>query len=368
MSNLPLMIANVGTPLMWAGLLHLTFGNLLIGAIEGLIIGRLFRVLATRAIFWMIIGNYFSAVGGALGFSWIDDRLSDETTPFPLVTHIRSILIACVIGSFFLTNILEWPFVAAALGAGRRTLGRVVAGCLAAQASSYALLIPAYLTVSGISLATAVRVRPCGEFVPSELHAQVYFIDRVSGDVKRIPIQGGQVETVRQDDITSINSRLFARRIDGGPGWRLFVNEGRRGPTRALRDESSGRPGIGGPARFAAPAEFASGAVENDYWGSFGTATDLRPQSQRVRLVHAGLSSIEGLAVYGAAGVEELCVAWETPFSQMAARCPTVLPGDLVVYELNDQIVVLDPNRKVLGLLTLGHGPLVVLADSPAVP
>jgi hypothetical protein len=36
--------ANVGTPLMWAGGLHLVFGNALIGLIEGLLLARFWRV------------------------------------------------------------------------------------------------------------------------------------------------------------------------------------------------------------------------------------------------------------------------------------------------------------------------------------
>ena len=38
--------ANAGTPLMWASMLHLVFGNAIIGLIEGLILARL-PILAT---------------------------------------------------------------------------------------------------------------------------------------------------------------------------------------------------------------------------------------------------------------------------------------------------------------------------------
>ena len=42
-----------------------------------------------------------------------------------------------------------------------------------------------------------------------------------------------------------------------------------------------------------------------------------------------------------------------------------VLPGDLVVYQLGEQIVVLDLNHRQLGLLALGRSPVVALRAKP---
>jgi hypothetical protein len=44
-----------------------------------------------------------------------------------------------------------------------------------------------------------------------------------------------------------------------------------------------------------------------------------------------------------------------------------MLPGDQVVYQLGDQIVLLDLNQRKLGLITLGRGPLAAL-DAPPTP
>lgn len=53
-----LALANAGTPLMWAGALHLMFGNAFIGLIEGVILALYWRVRWGRSILLMIAANY----------------------------------------------------------------------------------------------------------------------------------------------------------------------------------------------------------------------------------------------------------------------------------------------------------------------
>ena len=58
-------LANAGTPLMWAGMFHLSIGNAVIGVLEGLLVAQLFGAPKGRAIGVMIAANYVSAwVGG----------------------------------------------------------------------------------------------------------------------------------------------------------------------------------------------------------------------------------------------------------------------------------------------------------------
>jgi hypothetical protein len=58
--------ANAGTPLMWAGMIHLVIGNALVGLLEGLLLGWWFRVPRAKAIGAMIVANYTSAWLGGL--------------------------------------------------------------------------------------------------------------------------------------------------------------------------------------------------------------------------------------------------------------------------------------------------------------
>lgn len=64
--------ADAGTPLIWAGMLHLTIGNALIGVVEGLLIAWLFKLPKKRCLLLLIPANYFSTwVGGFFGQSWL---------------------------------------------------------------------------------------------------------------------------------------------------------------------------------------------------------------------------------------------------------------------------------------------------------
>ena len=57
--------ANAGTPLMWAGMLHLFIGNAFIGLLEGILLIKLFKAPKMKAVGLMILANYFSAwIGG----------------------------------------------------------------------------------------------------------------------------------------------------------------------------------------------------------------------------------------------------------------------------------------------------------------
>ena len=63
--------ANAGTPLMWAGMLHLVFGNALIGLGEGLLLAWLCSVPKGKSVLVMILANYASAWIGALFISGV---------------------------------------------------------------------------------------------------------------------------------------------------------------------------------------------------------------------------------------------------------------------------------------------------------
>ena len=60
--------ANAGTPLMWASMLHLVFGNAIIGLIEGLLLARLFKCSKRKSILTLIAAN--TALAGAVNASF----------------------------------------------------------------------------------------------------------------------------------------------------------------------------------------------------------------------------------------------------------------------------------------------------------
>jgi len=55
------LYANAGTLLIWAQMLHLVFGNILIGLIEGLLLSKFYKTSKWKSILIMILANYASA-------------------------------------------------------------------------------------------------------------------------------------------------------------------------------------------------------------------------------------------------------------------------------------------------------------------
>ena len=69
--------ANAGTPLMWATMLHLFFGNAIIGILEGLLLAVFFRLPKGKTIFLLIAANYASAwLGGLFIIGGLADQIS----------------------------------------------------------------------------------------------------------------------------------------------------------------------------------------------------------------------------------------------------------------------------------------------------
>ncbi len=59
---------------------------------------------------------------------------------------------------------------------------------------------------------------------------------------------------------------------------------------------------------------------------------------------------------------EQFALYWESPFSTWEFHSAIQLPNELVLFELGgDQICVLDPESRKLGLLVRGRGPVALL-------
>ena len=110
--------ANAGTPLMWAGFLHLTIGNAVIGIFEGFLIARFWKLPMRSSSFVMIAGNYLSAwLGGVL-----IDELMVEHLDLYLNNAWRAFWLLAAM-TYIVTLLLEWPFVAFCFRRLRREAG-----------------------------------------------------------------------------------------------------------------------------------------------------------------------------------------------------------------------------------------------------
>ena len=101
------VLANAGTPLMWAGMLHLVFGNFFIGVGEGLVLAWVFKLRKIAAMALMIAANYASAW---FGLSWLQSQFT-QSLDLELYNAWRWVWIMVGV-SYLITLVLEWPFVA----------------------------------------------------------------------------------------------------------------------------------------------------------------------------------------------------------------------------------------------------------------
>jgi hypothetical protein len=113
--------ANAGTPLMWAGMIHLVVGNAVIGVLEGLLLGWLFCLPGGKAIGAMIAANYASAWLGGL---YIRGAMV-EALPMDL-TNGWFWFWFMVVATYGLTLLLEWPFIAWGLRGTQNWLKRSI--------------------------------------------------------------------------------------------------------------------------------------------------------------------------------------------------------------------------------------------------
>jgi hypothetical protein len=106
-------LANAGTPLMWASMLHLVFGNAIIGLVEGLLLSWMFKCSKWKTILILITANYVSAWAGGFFIAEYLPSLADIT-----IQNIQFWFLAFVSIAFIATLLIEFPFFWLALGSG----------------------------------------------------------------------------------------------------------------------------------------------------------------------------------------------------------------------------------------------------------
>lgn len=123
-------------------IVHLLFGNLLIGIFEGLLLAWLFHLHKGKSILVLIIANYFSTwVGGILiplsiGFlgNWFN----------PNLYNALYLIAGFILINWVVTLILEFLFVFFLLKKETNHWKKSISGSLIIQSASYLLLVVWY--------------------------------------------------------------------------------------------------------------------------------------------------------------------------------------------------------------------------------
>lgn len=346
-----LAYANAGTPLMWAGAAHLILGNAVIGIGEGLILAFLFRQRILTCVAIMIVANYFSAwIAAVVLIHAIKPSLNLDLYNTP------QWLWCMVAATYFITLLLEWPFVALCLRKCQGWFRKSIWGSLVVQSASYFIIFGWYWAASGTSLYTDMTI-----VAPSQITAPndvvLYYISEADGNVYAMNLEQHESEKVSDLGSTSSYDRLLVRKqpIDSSR-WDLVA---RIWPEN---DEH--------PAWKTVLPKFASVAVQsrsdkpddpNNGWANFGEVPSLGKSDWKFE---TGFWPIEGLRGDNAGDGRIVQFSLETPFAEWAVRNATQLPNGQVVFQLGDnQICILDPDQKAIALLVKGRGPVVTIKE-----
>lgn len=323
---------------MWAGMLHLVFGNFLIGFTEGMILAWLFKLNATRCVWVMILANYSSSWGGLFLNSAITHLLS-------LNLYNAWFWFWVMVGvAYLMTLIMEWPFVFFCFRKERNRLKRSLVANLLVNSVSYLLLFGWYWGASGKGLYRNLNIVQAFQMA-MPTNGIAYYISANDGDVYSVNLLKQQSEKVADLKIADKDDRLLVQPASLDTNhWDIFEH------SKSVLIESNLNV-------IAAPSRLNDGT-----WFNFGEAPKLGSAAQSDWTFRTGFWSVEGLRGENSKTGETIWVSLETPFVSWIARGATHLPGDYIVFQLGpDQICILETSTKKVALLGRGYGPVVIL-------
>ena len=342
--------ANAGTPLMWASMLHLVFGNAIIGLVEGLLLAWMFKCSKRKSILILIAANYVSAWVGGFFVAGYLASLPDIT-----IQTIQYWFLVLVLVAFVVTLLIEFPFFWFALRSRERPLRRALIATPVIHGISYALLFGWYWMASGTSMMTRLEVVSAEEFKVSEPYL-LYFISREGDQLLRMDLSDyGSAHPVSEVAAHHRNDRLFVRPRDGS-GFDLLIyldseNRGSETESRVLEDFSE-----------QAPVEWRISEGHSEEaegsWFNFGPVPSIGAESDWD--FRTGFWPVEGLSGDNEKTGERVRFSLELPFAAWAVRNATQITGDYVVAQLgDDQICIIHPESRRMALIGRGKGPIV---------
>ncbi len=349
------VLANAGTPLMWAGMLHLVFGNFFIGVGEGLVLAWVFKLRKIAAMALMIAANYASAW---FGLSWLQSQFT-QSLDLELYNAWRWVWIMAGV-SYLSTLVLEWPFVALCFLKQRAWFRRSLIGCLLIQTISYVFLFGWYWGASGKGLYTQGVIVPLSEFaLPNGV--AVYYIGEDDGNVHEFDFGTRQTQQVFQLGSTNVEDRLLMlqSQLGGGP----YGINARLETTN--RNEPLLREVMGGLKQEQVALDEEMDEDTEGTWFNFGPVMCVGGITNTDWEFETGFWPVEGLAALTTNGKVKLHLAFETPFVAWSVRNATQLPAGQVVFQLGEkQVCILEPETRKVTRLVFGRGPVVVVRSA----
>jgi len=342
--------ANAGTLLMWASMLHLVFGNAIIGLIEGLLLGSIFKCSKWKSILTLIVANYASAWAGGFFVSGYLPSVVDIT-----IQNIQYWFLAFVTVAFVITLLIEFSFFWFALRSQDHSLRRTLIATPVIHGISYTLLIGWYWMASGTSVMTKLEVVTAEEMQISE-PLTLYYISLKGDRVLRMNlIDSGSIETISEVAAHHRNDRLFVRPRDAsGYDLLIFLSSNDRGSEseeKVLEDFAE-----------QAPVEWRISEGHSEEaegtWFNFGPVPAIGGESDWE--FRTGFWPVEGVRGDNEETGESFHFSLELPFAAWPVRNATHITEDYLVTQLgDDQICLLHPASRRIALVVRGKGPIV---------
>ena len=354
-------LADAGTPLMWAGMIHLVVGNFVIGIGEGWLLAWLFSLPKGKTILVMIPANYASAWLGGLFLRGEIVR----ALPMDLNNGWRWFWVMVVV-TYLMTLVLEWPFIAWCFRHDPNWLRRSIRASFVVQSASYVVLFGWYWMASGMSLYTRMEIVPPSA-LPLPESVLVYFISPTDGDVYLRRLTGDDQRKIYDLHSTGDDDRLFVRpSATDQHGWDLVARlEGtnyRHPDLVVIRTNLFVEAAPDWRSTHTTPSQYEG------TWFNFGEAAKLGNATNSHWKFYAGFWPIEGFRASNEATGDKVRFSYETPFGAWTIRNAVQLPSDIALFQLGeDQICAFDPATRQVTLLWHGRGPVPVMQHQNSV-
>ncbi|MFI5378385.1 MAG: hypothetical protein ACHRHE_03690, partial [Tepidisphaerales bacterium] len=266
--------------------------------------------------------------------------------PWPLY-HRSACLVGLYLVALVTSFLMEWIFVLAALSGQPNRFRRSFIACAMAQLVSYAFLLPLYLLLTFWTVGTEAHVTRSLDFAAHK-SASVFFISTNDDGVYRIRLDGSPAMRLTPDGFTTNNQNgLFIYKARNADRWDLWL----------------GDPWASG--RFNDPPLEADRLllenVASDYPRIEEDEIDLRPKSARDWSIYAQGYTESGLHAKNDNLGQWYYITIASPLAAIPSRRANILPGDQVVYQLANQIMLFDVSTRQLAVIAQGRCPLVVL-------
>jgi len=375
-----LAFANTGTPLMWAGMVYLFGGNVVLGAVEGAILAKWFRLPFKRCIGWMILANILSAwVGQVLLTS-----VALNAMGYADLNSLHLILVASLVIAWLLTLLIEWPFTALCFSGGADWLRRSVLATVVIQTVSSALLGAFFMMASFFSLLTDHRI-VASDDLPWPEGLLVYYVDLDRQTICVYDTDSGEIQVVHVmgERMSPHAAALYFSRgtnEEDSDVWSLVAGDYGRS---SVEDELIEELGVRVDTSVYHRIRYSPSSERNDHrdrfpfgsrWHPYSPASrplSIGPQPLDLQSLQQGFWAAEGLGytlVTDSGDTVRHNLTMETPYVIWGVRHVMLLDDRMIMFQFGtSQVCLLDMRTQRVALKLKGYGPLAVPKDAVVV-